>query len=58
MPVDVRQASPAKRLELQQPARYAKQLRLTPDAGSVPHFADERGPRVRSARWKPSEPTF
>lgn len=44
VPVDVRQASDRERLETQDPAAYAAQLRLTPDTGSVPHFADERTP--------------
>jgi hypothetical protein len=42
VPVDVRQASARKRMELQQPDRYASQLRLAPDTGSVPHFPQER----------------
>jgi len=42
VPVDVRQASPAKALELEDPRTYAEGLRLAPDLGSVPHFADER----------------
>lgn len=42
VPVDVRQASPRKRMELEHPEAYAAQLRLTPDTGSVPHFPDER----------------
>jgi hypothetical protein len=42
VPVDVRQASAEKRLELEDPSAYASQLRLTPDTGSVPHFPDER----------------
>jgi PLD-like domain len=42
VPVDVRQASPEKRMELEDPSAYASQLRLTPDTGSVPHFPDER----------------
>src|SRR5262249_24315801 len=42
VPVDVRQASAEKRLELQDPKAYASQLRLAPDTGSVPHFPDER----------------
>jgi phospholipase D-like protein len=42
VPVDVRQASPEKRLELEDPEAYSSQLRLTPDTGSVPHFPDER----------------
>src|ERR1700730_1027634 len=40
--VDVRQASPDKALELEDPQKYAAGLRLAPDLGSVPHFADER----------------
>jgi hypothetical protein len=44
LPVDVRQASPAKRQELTHPESYAKQLRLAPDLGSVPHFEDEVAP--------------
>ena len=44
VPVDVRQASPRKRLEIQDPHAYSAQLRLSPDVGSVPHFADERTP--------------
>ena len=40
--VDVREASPRKRLEVEDPTAYASELRLTPDTGSVPHFADER----------------
>lgn len=42
VPVDVRQASPRKRLEIEHPEAYAAELRLTPDTGSVPHFPDER----------------
>ena len=42
VPVDVRQASPEKALELEDPQRYATGLRLAPDLGSVPHFPDER----------------
>jgi hypothetical protein len=42
VPVDVRQASEQKRKELEDPRAYAKQLRLAPDLGSVPHFPDER----------------
>jgi hypothetical protein len=40
--VDVREASPRKRLEVEDPQVYASELRLTPDTGSVPHFPDER----------------
>lgn len=42
IPTDVRQASPRKREEIEDPEAYARQLRLAPDYGSVPHFADER----------------
>jgi len=42
VPVDVRQASAGKRLELEDPAAYSSHLRLTPDTGSVPHFPGER----------------
>ena len=42
VPVDVRQASPEKALELEDPQKYAAGLRLAPDLGSVPHFPDER----------------
>lgn len=42
VPVDVRQASAGKRLEIEEPERYAAQLRLSPATGSVPHFAAER----------------
>jgi PLD-like domain len=42
VPVDVRQASAEKALELEDPQKYAASLRLAPDLGSVPHFADER----------------
>jgi hypothetical protein len=42
VPVDVRQASPEKALELEDPQKYAAGLRLAPDMGSVPHFADEQ----------------
>src|SRR5256886_3139130 len=42
VPVDVRQASPEKALELEDPQRYAAGLRLAPDQGSAPHFADEQ----------------
>jgi hypothetical protein len=42
VPVDVRQASPEKALELEDPQKYAAGLRLAPDLGSVPHFADEQ----------------
>lgn len=42
VPVDVRQASPEKVLELEDPQRYAAGLRLAPDQGSVPHFPQER----------------
>ena len=44
VPVDVRQASPAKALELQDPHQYAAGLRLAPNLGSVPHFPDEVTP--------------
>jgi hypothetical protein len=44
VPVDVREASPRKRKEIEQPAGYAAELRLAPDTGSVPHFLDERTP--------------
>ncbi|HTA15204.1 MAG TPA: phospholipase D-like domain-containing protein [Solirubrobacteraceae bacterium] len=44
VPVDVRQASPEKREEVQNPKAYSASLRLTPDTGSVPHFPDERTP--------------
>ncbi len=44
VPVDVRQASPRKKRELLEPERYARELRLSPDLGSVPHFADEISP--------------
>ena len=39
---DVRQASPEKRKELEDPEDYAQEYRLTPDQGSVPHFTDEQ----------------
>jgi hypothetical protein len=42
VPVDVRQASPAKALELEDPHTYASGLRLAPNLGSVPHFPDEQ----------------
>ena len=42
VPVDVREASSRKRLEIEDPEAYAAQLRLAPDTGSVAHFADER----------------
>jgi hypothetical protein len=42
IPTDVRQASSGKREEIEHPEAYAEQLRLAPDLGSVPHFADER----------------
>jgi hypothetical protein len=42
VPTDVRQASKAKRQELEDPEAYAREFRLTPDQGSVPHFADEQ----------------
>jgi hypothetical protein len=42
VPVDVRQASPAKALELEDPQKYAAELRLAPNLGSVPHFPEER----------------
>src|ERR1700753_1319432 len=42
VPTDVREASPAKRKELEDPRGYAGEYRLTPDQGSVPHFADEQ----------------
>jgi hypothetical protein len=44
VPVDVRQASPAKALELEDPQKYAAELRLAPNLGSVPHFPDEQTP--------------
>ncbi len=44
VPVDVRQASSAKREEIEDPQAYSAKLRLTPDTGSVPHFLDERTP--------------
>jgi hypothetical protein len=54
VPVDVRQASPEKRKDLEDPQGYAQELRLAPDQGSVPHFADEQAlagthPGVRPA---------
>src|SRR2546423_4903631 len=42
VPVDVRQASRGKALELEDPHAYAAGLRLAPNLGSVPHFPDER----------------
>lgn len=42
VPVDVRQASPSKALELEDPGKYAAGLRLAPNLGSVPHFLDEQ----------------
>ncbi len=42
VPVDVRQASQEKALELEDPQGYAAGLRLAPDQGSVPHFPGER----------------
>ena len=42
VPTDVRQASPQKRKELEDPQGYAQEYRLAPDQGSVPHFADEQ----------------
>src|SRR6201995_3848502 len=42
VPVDVRQASPEKRKELANPSGFAQEFRLSPDLGSVPHFAEER----------------
>ena len=42
VPVDVRQASPAKALELEDPHTYASGLRLAPNLGSVPHFPEEQ----------------
>jgi hypothetical protein len=42
VPVDVRQASQEKALELDDPQKYAAGLRLAPNLGSVPHFPDER----------------
>ena len=41
IPVDVRQASPAKRQSLEDPAAYASTLPLSPDQGAVPHFPHE-----------------
>ena len=40
--VDVRQASPEKALELEDPHKYTAGLRLAPNLGSVPHFPEER----------------
>jgi hypothetical protein len=40
--VDVREASPGKRLRLTDPARYSQVVAPHPDAGVVPEFADER----------------
>ena len=42
VPVDVRQASDRKRLEIEDPQAYAAELRLAPNTGSVPHFAAEQ----------------
>ena len=42
VPVDVRQASAAKRKELTDPAGFAEELRLSPDLGSVAHFPEEQ----------------
>jgi hypothetical protein len=44
IPVDVRQASPAKREQIINPAVYAMRLRFTPDVGAAQYFADERTP--------------
>ena len=46
VPVDVRQASPAKALELEDPQKYAAGLRLAPNLGSgaaLPRRADAGG---------------
>ncbi|HKT55964.1 MAG TPA: phospholipase D-like domain-containing protein [Microbacterium sp.] len=53
IPVDVRQASPLKRLAIEHPSAYASQLRLSPDVGSVPHFPDEV-PLVAATPGSPS----
>jgi hypothetical protein len=50
--VDVRQATARKRRELTDPAGYARQLRLSPDRGSVPHFSQER---TAGGRWPAAE---
>jgi phosphatidylserine/phosphatidylglycerophosphate/cardiolipin synthase-like enzyme len=44
VPVDVRQATTAKREQILNPAAYAMRLRFTPDVGAAPYFADERTP--------------
>ena len=62
VPVDVRQASPEKALELEDPQKYAAGLRLAPNLGSVPHFPTSgrwraparRRPRRRTPSWRPS----
>lgn len=53
IPVDVRQASPLKRLAIEHPSSYASQLRLSPDVGAVPHFPDEV-PLVETTPGSPS----
>jgi phosphatidylserine/phosphatidylglycerophosphate/cardiolipin synthase-like enzyme len=44
IPTDVRQASPIKAHAIEDPQGYARELRLAPDSGSVPHFEAERTP--------------
>jgi len=44
VPVDVREASPAKREQILNPSVYAMRMRNSPDLGAVAHFADERTP--------------
>lgn len=41
VPVDVRQASPLKRLSLTDPAEFAAEHRFAPNHGALPEFADE-----------------
>jgi hypothetical protein len=42
IPVDVRHASAAKRMQLADPTAYAEHVGSTPDLGAVPYFASER----------------
>jgi hypothetical protein len=65
IPVDVRQASPAKRASLADPAGYAASHGPYPDLGAIPEFPDERdltapgAPRVAfAAARKPPKPNI
>lgn len=54
VPIDVRQASGRKAMQVQDPAAYARSTGPAPDLGAVPEFADElRIDRGATARFVP-----